>query len=63
MVGLQENSCKDARGGREEVLETAKRVIDEIRIATLLCGQSKSAHLQQSKPIIGNQLQLWSSST
>ena len=49
-----------ARGGRDEVLETAKRVIEEIRIATLLCGLSRAADLQQSKPIIGGQLKLWS---
>ncbi|MFT4978541.1 MAG: isopentenyl-diphosphate delta-isomerase [Myxococcota bacterium] len=48
-----------AAGGRAGVREAAKRVIDEIRIACLLCGARTPAELQEKPLILGPHLQRW----
>jgi isopentenyl-diphosphate delta-isomerase len=48
-----------AAGGRAGVLATAQRVIDEIRVATLLCGARNLDELRQKPLIIGPALERW----
>lgn len=48
-----------AAGGRQGVLETAQRVIDEIRVATLLCGARNLAELREKPLMLGTDLARW----
>jgi isopentenyl-diphosphate delta-isomerase len=48
-----------AAGGRQGVLETAQRVIDEIRVAILLCGARNLAELRQKPLMLGTELARW----
>jgi len=48
-----------AAGGRDGVRDTAQRIIDEIRVATLLCGARNLTELRSKPVIIGPDLARW----
>ena len=48
-----------AAGGRDAVRDTAQRVIDEIRVAMLLCGARNAAELREKPLVLGPALSRW----